>query len=90
MCVSNTTTCTTYITYAASKSWTLATGTGVKTVYVRFRDAAGNTSSQISDTILVDTVVPVNGSLTVSNATTKQMGLTWTGFSDASSGIANY
>lgn len=40
--------------YATSKTWTLASGTGVKTVYVKFRDAAGNWSSvNITDTIEV-------------------------------------
>ena len=38
-------------TYAASKSWTLTEGDGVKTVYVKFRDAEGDTSVAVSDTI---------------------------------------
>jgi len=38
-------------TYATSKSWTLTTGNGVKTVYAKFRDAAGNVSVAVSDTI---------------------------------------
>ena len=38
--------------YAASLPWTLAAGGGTKTVYVKFRDAAGNTSADpVSDTI---------------------------------------
>ncbi len=46
--------------YAASKAWDLATGDGVKTVYVQFRDAAGNISTQaITDTITLDTDDPV-------------------------------
>ncbi len=38
-------------TYAASKAWTLTSGDGVKTVYAKFKDAAGNISTAISDTI---------------------------------------
>ena len=40
-------------TYATSKSWTLASGDGVKTVYAKFKDATGNMSSAVSDTITV-------------------------------------
>ena len=47
------------ITYATSASWTLTTGDGAKTVYVKFKDSAGNWSTaQISDQITLDTVAP--------------------------------
>ncbi|MBM3251127.1 MAG: hypothetical protein FJZ07_02755 [Candidatus Nealsonbacteria bacterium] len=39
--------------YAATKSWSLSSGFGVKTVYAKFKDAAGNWSESISDTIEV-------------------------------------
>jgi len=32
-------------TYATSKSWTLTSGTGEKTIFVQFRDSAGNTAN---------------------------------------------
>lgn len=38
-------------TYAASKSWNLTSGDGVKTVYVRFKDSVGNWSSPVNSTI---------------------------------------
>ena len=38
-------------TYATSKNWTLTDGNGTKTVYAKFRDAAGNVSNVASDTI---------------------------------------
>ncbi len=62
-CLSNTaiTTCnwTSSFDYnAANKPWTLAGTDGVKTVYALFRDNAGNVSSTISDTILLDTTAP--------------------------------
>jgi len=42
-----------WTTYTASLIWTLTAGEGVKTVYVRFRDRAGNVSELYSDTIEV-------------------------------------
>ncbi len=44
--------------YAATKSWTLTAGDGVKTVYAKFKDAAGNWSVPASDTITLDTTPP--------------------------------
>lgn len=43
--------------YATTQSWVLAEGDGVKTVYVMYKDAAGNWSQPVSDTIslLLDT-----------------------------------
>jgi hypothetical protein len=38
-------------TYTTSKTWTLTSGSGTKTVYAKFRDAAGNASAAVSDTI---------------------------------------
>lgn len=89
MCISNATTCTAWIAYAATKSWNLASGTGVRTVYAQFRDAAGNTSARVSDTINVDTAAPVQGRLSLA-ASSRQIALSWTGFSDRGSGIARY
>ncbi len=42
-------------TYTTSKAWTLLTGDGTKTVYAKFRDAAGNVSTAVSDTITLNT-----------------------------------
>jgi len=44
--------------YAESKTWSLPSGDGTKTVYVKFGDAAGNWSGAYSDTIVLDTIVP--------------------------------
>lgn len=44
--------------YAAAKSWTMASGDGTKTVYVKFKDNAGNWSSVYSDSIILDTTPP--------------------------------
>ena len=48
--------------YAASKTWTLLPGDGLKTVYVRFRDnslPSGNLYAPVTAQILFDTVAPV-------------------------------
>ncbi|MFZ4858387.1 MAG: LamG-like jellyroll fold domain-containing protein [Desulfuromonadaceae bacterium] len=44
--------------YAAGKTWTLSTGDGEKTVYVRFKDTPGNWSDPYFDTIILDTSLP--------------------------------
>lgn len=43
--------------YAANKSWDLTSESGAKTVYVKFKDAAGNWSDAFSDTITLDTTL---------------------------------
>jgi len=42
----------------ASKSWTLASGDGNKTVYAQFMDLAGNISTNVTDTIKLDATAP--------------------------------
>ena len=44
--------------YATSKSWTLTSGDGAKTVYVQYKDNAGLTSSIYHYTITLDTTAP--------------------------------
>ena len=45
--------------YAATKSVNLTAGDGLKTVYIKVRDDVGNESTQVSDTITLNTTVPV-------------------------------
>ena len=45
-------------TYATTKTWTLSSGDGTKTVYVKFKDAVGNWSASVSSTIILDTTAP--------------------------------
>lgn len=45
--------------YAATKSVNLTAGDGLKTVYIKVRDDVGNESAQVSDTITLNTTVPV-------------------------------
>ncbi len=44
--------------YNTSKAWTLISGEGLKTVYVKFQDNSGNWSDPYSDSIILDTTAP--------------------------------
>ena len=46
-------------TYAATKSVTLTEGDGLKTVFIKVRDDVGNETGAVSDTITLNTAVPV-------------------------------
>ncbi|NOZ85769.1 MAG: hypothetical protein GXP49_05830 [Deltaproteobacteria bacterium] len=50
--------------YTSSKSWTLSSGEGSKTVYAVFRDEAGNVTEVVSDSIVLDTTAP-SGSMAI-------------------------
>ncbi|MEW5743938.1 MAG: chitobiase/beta-hexosaminidase C-terminal domain-containing protein [Nitrospirota bacterium] len=45
--------------YNQVKTWTVSAGDGIKTVYAKFSDNAGNWSGVYSDTITLDTAAPV-------------------------------
>ena len=62
----------TWQAYATSASWTLATGDGTKTVYAQYQDANGNTSTSVSDTIVLDTTDPT-GTIAIANGATYTM-----------------
>jgi subtilisin family serine protease len=89
VCLSNTTTCSAWVPMATSRSWTLTSGGGTKTVYARFRHAYGNAGSQVSDTILLDTTPPSNGTVT-SVPGNGAVTLSWSGFADAGVGVSSY
>lgn len=52
--------------YTNYRSWTLTSGDGTKTVYVQYRDHAGNSSASYSDNILLDTTGPT-GTISINN-----------------------
>ena len=52
--------------YSEVKEWILTEGDGLKRVFVKFKDAAGNWSNIFSDTIILDTTPP-EGSITINN-----------------------
>jgi hypothetical protein len=86
MCISNTATCTSWIPYATSKAWTLAAGDGPKTVNILFKDKNGNATAPAdayhSNSILLDTKPPTNGTLQISDT----FNLTWKDFADVPGG----
>src|SRR3972149_1501944 len=51
---------TSVTSYTTNVSFTLSSGDGPKTLYVWFKDAAGNVSPSKSDTITLDTTAPSN------------------------------
>lgn len=77
ICISITPTCTSWVTFTPTKKISLPFGSGLKTVYAMFKDGAGNISSQTYDTILLDTVKPVDGKLTGMSMNGKVL-LSWT------------
>jgi hypothetical protein len=82
--------------YAASQPWILPATNGTRTVYVRWKDTAGNWSTVTADTITLDTVAPTVTApqRRLVAATTLDAGritlrVPWSG-SDTTSGIARY
>jgi len=87
MCVSNTTTCTSWAAYTRTKTWTLGT-TGI--VYAWFRDAWGNVSaSPAMDSIVVDKTAPTMGTFQAVPGV-KSVSMSWSAATDAASGVASY
>jgi Tfp pilus assembly protein PilV len=68
-----------WLTYATTALYTVPSGDGTKTVYAMFRDASGNTSTVVSDSILLDTVAPPTptGLTGVRASNKKSTTLTW-------------
>ncbi|HSB33630.1 MAG TPA: fibronectin type III domain-containing protein, partial [Nitrospirota bacterium] len=87
--LSNDTVTWTTASYAPSQNWRLAAGNGLRSVYVRYSDAAGNWSEVYSGVIIYDDTAPTNGTLSAT-AIPGTIALTWTGFSDAVSGLSSY
>jgi subtilisin family serine protease len=89
MCVSNTSTCTTFSSFATSKTWLLASGDGAKSVWVILKDGAGN-QTVLTDTIRLDTTLPIGAVLSAAPSGGRVV-LTWTAATDSGgSGIAGY
>ncbi len=77
------------VSYSNSKSFTLPSGDGSKTVYVKYYDKAGNISVVYSKSIILDTVAPagsvnINSGVPYTTSTTVTLNLSAT---DATSGI---
>jgi hypothetical protein len=75
--------------YSANISYTFAfTADGPKTVYVWYKDAAGNVSAMTSASMILDRTPPYNGSLSATPGLGR-ITLTWSNFSDSGSGLDN-
>ncbi|MFA5114423.1 MAG: hypothetical protein WC529_09085, partial [Candidatus Margulisiibacteriota bacterium] len=83
-----------WVTYEASRLYTMTAGDGLRTIYVKVRDVASNESASGNDSINLDTtpptapnlVTPANNAYINNNLPT----LIWNAAIDATSGIANY
>ena len=76
--------------YATSKTWTLTSGDGSKTVRARFADVVGNVSNAVTAVITLDTTAPT-GTVTVNSGASYVAGTSATltlSASDAGSGVA--
>lgn len=78
-----------WLQYAESTNYELPAGDGGKTVYVQFKDLAGNISDIYSDTIILDQTPPSDGTLDAAPGI-NQIFLSWSGFADQLSGIGKY
>ena len=62
-----------YASFAATTPWTLSNGNGQKTIYVKFKDDAGNEPTSVaSASIVLDTVLPTTPEITEANQPTSQ------------------
>ena len=89
MCLSTRTTCTAFVPFSPTATTLLSLISGTKTIYAWFKDSAGNVSAPVSDTIVLDTTRPVDGTL-FANPGAGAIHLTWLPASDAHSGLASY
>jgi hypothetical protein len=79
----------TWESYATSKTWTVTSGDGTKTVYVRYQDNVGNISPSYNDTITLDTTAPSSSASSPASTSVPSFNVTWSG-TDGLSGIATY
>ncbi|MFK7873564.1 MAG: hypothetical protein AB8C84_10460, partial [Oligoflexales bacterium] len=80
MYITNTSGCSangTWESYTTSKAgWTLGQSDSTATVYAKFKDEAGNTSSCVNDTIIHDDNAPTSASLIISSGATTTISAT--------------
>ena len=80
------------VTYSGNVSYALQGGEGENTVYVWFKDAAGNVSSVNSDVIILDTTAPTSTSTLINNddASTDSININLSLLASDSNGIVSY
>jgi hypothetical protein len=88
MCLSTSTTCS-WVAYAETASITIPSTNGERTIRAKFKDANGKQSDWATTTVNLDTVAPTAGALVVETGSAVAS-LSWSGFADSGSGLANY
>jgi hypothetical protein len=73
--------------YSSSKTWPLSPGDGNKTVYVQYKDNAGNWSSSYTDTIIVDTTPPITAINSSEYSNGASITITWSANDGDGSGV---
>ncbi|MCP4753041.1 MAG: DUF1566 domain-containing protein [Proteobacteria bacterium] len=86
---------TTNTYYSDNVSFALSTGDGQKTVYIWFKDAAGNVSASANDSIMLaqgDTSAPTNPSVSINSdaSTTNTLSVTLTISADDDIGVSGF
>ena len=78
--------------YATTKSWSLPSGDGTKTVYAQLRDRHANRSATATDTIVVDTAAPSTPGTPVDAGaySSGPVTFTWAASTDSGSGVSGY
>lgn len=92
MCVSAGPRCTEFEDFTETRTFTLPSGDGTRTVRVWLRDALGNTSTlqtAASDSIELDVTPPTDGTVGFFGSADARV-LVWSGFADARSGLSRY
>jgi subtilisin family serine protease len=90
MCLGESTTCTSWVAAAPSATVTLSKGDGAKTVRAWWKNGDGAASTTpATASITADTTAPTDGTFTGSG-TGLTLNMSWSGFSDAGSGLAGY
>ena len=82
-------TCGGWIPFSEIHNIQLSDPDGEKTVVVRIKDPAGNTSS-CQDSIILDTTPPMGGIISAVRSDVKTVTVSWSGFTDSLSGISRY
>lgn len=54
-----------YEPYATTRSWSVPSGDGIKMVYARFKDTAGNETNTVSASITLDTALPTGSAVSI-------------------------
>ena len=98
MCISNAPSCSTWVPFARTRSWSLPAGDGVKSVYARFRDRVGNATTGVAqDQIVLDSTAPTNPTTLTSSSHgvetwsgDRTVQVHWAGATDGGTGVSGY